>query len=161
MPCWIPVHAPCISVCVLVYRLILSLRWVFRFRLSVWEYLSVLLLVRVFASLFGAGVWRLGAVEGWQQAVPAWNDYICPQCVHTHGYLCSQWMRTHKTVYIVCIHVYMCVLCMFLVCGMCTCTPQNRAEGAKNPLAPSGPDPISESDVDQGSEGPHDPSPWP
>lgn len=37
--------------------------------------------------------------------------------------------------------------------------PQTRAKGAKNPLVPSGPDPISESDDDQGSEGSHAPSP--
>lgn len=109
------------------------LRWVFCFRLSVREYPSVLLLVHVFASSFGAGVWRLGAVKGWQQVVPAWNNYICPQCVCVpHGYLCSQWIWTHKTVYIVCIHVRFVyvpsVWCMHM-------HPQIRAEGAKNPLA--------------------------
>lgn len=59
---------------------------------------------------------------------------------------------------------YTCIHVRFVYVPSVWCVhmhPQNRAEGAKNPLAPLGPDPISESDVDQGSEGPHDPSPWP
>lgn len=43
--------------------------------------------------------------------------------------------------------------------GWCIHThPQNRAKGTKNPSVPSGPDPVSESDDDQGLR---PPSPWP
>lgn len=54
---------------------------------------------------------------------PGITTFAHSVCAHTRLFMLPVDAGT-QTVYIVCIHVYMYVLRMFLVCGVCTCTPR-------------------------------------